>query len=424
MLNRKFTLKELPLVVNGDDILFRAINTRHYNLWKLITKICGLKFSLGKNYTSPRFMVINSELYKVTRSGLRQVPILNMRLLYGGTRSAVGGLKVQPSDIISSLQSAREMGEKFYGKYIGTEGLGEWKETSEGKLAKVDLDKCKLPHTDSNLLTIRKLRSVITDWTVERPERLEAYKKWFVTVASRQHVFRKQLKGDYKDNDDESVQKGVSLFRSRQIQQLKSYNSEFPRFNKMSLSNYLPRALGGLGLLPPPSYRYSNIDCAVVQLARENPMGAYALVQANHVGLVQSDLMACATGEVSRLCRELEIEPEFVLEDDLDEHKERYGVDESPFTGSYMRGFANLSSCVQEADLAERLVLLSASPRNGLSWKQASKFMSKVKARCARWNKEGKVDDWIPEDVDLNLHPERLLGGFWNVRFQAYPAMV
>ena len=97
--NRLFNLVDLPMVVNGDDVLFRAKDPQHYQIWKQITAECGLKFSLGKNYTSQRFMVINSELYRVTRSyGVKRMPQLNVRLLYGGTRSSASGLDLRPCD--------------------------------------------------------------------------------------------------------------------------------------------------------------------------------------------------------------------------------------------------------------------------------------------------------------------------------------
>jgi len=47
--------------VNGDDIGFIA-NEESYATWKYVTKVCGLEFSLGKNYTSRDFLIMNSEL--------------------------------------------------------------------------------------------------------------------------------------------------------------------------------------------------------------------------------------------------------------------------------------------------------------------------------------------------------------------------
>jgi len=430
MHGRKYTLKELPLVVNGDDILFRAINHAHYELWKHITKVCGLKFSIGKNYTSRNLLVINSELYKVTRNGLRQLPQLNMRLLYGGTRSSAGGLTLQPEDLLRSLVSAQGMGEEFYSKHIGTDKTyidEEYRKSKSGKAVMAKLEAMKYPPTTKNVLTMHALRERVSEWEREQPARLESYKKWFVTVDARQNVFTKQLKGDFGfDNVDDEVREGLPFFRSRQLRQLRTFSREFPRLSRLTLANYLPRTLGGLGLMPPPSHRYTNIDCAVAQLAHDSPAGAFALVQMNHIGLVQSHLMACATSEISGVCRTLGVRPKLILENELDEHKERYGTAESPFTGSFMRGFANLSATVSEDDyLAKHEKYITVRNQvGGAGWKEACEFNRKVKERCARWEKEGKVKRWVPEDVDLNVHPERLLGGFWQTKVQMYPIMV
>jgi len=47
--------------VNGDDIAFIA-NPEQYERWKEVTHFCGLDFSVGKNYTSRQFVIMNSEL--------------------------------------------------------------------------------------------------------------------------------------------------------------------------------------------------------------------------------------------------------------------------------------------------------------------------------------------------------------------------
>jgi len=411
------------MLVNGDDILFRAINKAHYELWKKITKVCGLKFSIGKNYTSKKILVINSEMYKVTRGGVRRVPILNMRLLYGGNRSAVGGFTLQPQDYIRSLGTAREMGEKFYGDYIGVgNDLTNIKKDRIGKLVLEKLSKSNIPVNDRNFLTAYKIERSTLDFKESKGARLEDYKKWFITVPARQNIFREQLKGDYHGNDDEMVTKANSVFCSKQIGRMLYFGKEFPRLSNTSICNYLPRALGGLGLLPPTHHRYSNIDSSVVQGAHEKPDEAYALVQANHIGLTHSHLMACATAEIAGVCKTLGIKPEFIQESEIDRHMEMFGQRESPFSGSYMRGFANLPPNVSTDELNSAVKVTQQSHETLLT---AKKFLRTVRARCARWKREsGSGKKEVPEVLDLNLNPARLLGGFWNRRIQMYPAMV
>jgi hypothetical protein len=53
----------LPVLVNGDDILFRS-NVAHYAIWKEVIKEVGFTLSLGKNYTHTNYLTINSELFE------------------------------------------------------------------------------------------------------------------------------------------------------------------------------------------------------------------------------------------------------------------------------------------------------------------------------------------------------------------------
>lgn len=55
-------LDSLPLLVNGDDILFQA-RPALYEAWLRVVKELGLVPSLGKNYYSDEFFTVNSELY-------------------------------------------------------------------------------------------------------------------------------------------------------------------------------------------------------------------------------------------------------------------------------------------------------------------------------------------------------------------------
>jgi hypothetical protein len=57
-----------PLVVNGDDIA--AVQTRtQYEYWKILAREAGLEFSLGKNYWSRTFCVMNSEFRSIRHYG-------------------------------------------------------------------------------------------------------------------------------------------------------------------------------------------------------------------------------------------------------------------------------------------------------------------------------------------------------------------
>jgi hypothetical protein len=64
---RTIPLRLLPVLVNGDDILFRS-NPAHYAIWKEMISEVGFTLSLGKNYTHPTLLTVNSELYEFNPS--------------------------------------------------------------------------------------------------------------------------------------------------------------------------------------------------------------------------------------------------------------------------------------------------------------------------------------------------------------------
>jgi hypothetical protein len=53
-----------PIRVNGDDVVLKIPRDR-YPVWKEIVTSCGLKPSLGKNYTAKDFVIINSTLFRI-----------------------------------------------------------------------------------------------------------------------------------------------------------------------------------------------------------------------------------------------------------------------------------------------------------------------------------------------------------------------
>jgi hypothetical protein len=73
---------ELPVLVNGDDVLFKS-NTVHYQVWKEIAKEVGFELSVGKNYISSSFMMINSMGFT---SNMVEIPWFNVGLLTGQSK--------------------------------------------------------------------------------------------------------------------------------------------------------------------------------------------------------------------------------------------------------------------------------------------------------------------------------------------------
>lgn len=72
ILSGKIKIQSLPVLVNGDDIAFRA-NPEMVSRWKASAASIGFELSLGKNFIHPRFFTINSQPFEYT-SGLRFYP--------------------------------------------------------------------------------------------------------------------------------------------------------------------------------------------------------------------------------------------------------------------------------------------------------------------------------------------------------------
>jgi hypothetical protein len=89
-LDRKISLQEKAFKVNGDDVVF-PLPPREYQRWVSAVTSAGLKPSIGKNYISHRYAVINSQLYdcgnrwdwmEEDRVRVQKVPLVKMNLVY------------------------------------------------------------------------------------------------------------------------------------------------------------------------------------------------------------------------------------------------------------------------------------------------------------------------------------------------------
>jgi len=82
--------RDLPVLINGDDILFRCdgVNGKFYRIWLDIISEVGFKLSLGKNYVHRRFFTMNSEafVYNPQTGMIADIPFLNVGLLLGQSK--------------------------------------------------------------------------------------------------------------------------------------------------------------------------------------------------------------------------------------------------------------------------------------------------------------------------------------------------
>jgi len=85
-LGRPVDPQELPVLVNGDDILFRS-DPRLYAMWLTNIRDVGFSLSLGKNYVHPHILTVNSQVFQFTAPDtFRYVGYYNTGLLTGQSK--------------------------------------------------------------------------------------------------------------------------------------------------------------------------------------------------------------------------------------------------------------------------------------------------------------------------------------------------
>ncbi len=91
-LGHEVEFKNLPVLINGDDILFRS-NPEHYAIWKKYIGRCGFELSQGKNYLSRNFFCINTRgyFYSEKDTKITPLPALNVGLLMGKSKGSSNG---------------------------------------------------------------------------------------------------------------------------------------------------------------------------------------------------------------------------------------------------------------------------------------------------------------------------------------------
>lgn len=87
-----YELEELPVRVNGDDILFKT-NKKMLKIWEGLIRKVGFEKSVGKNYVSPNFAIINSVYFYVRNiDNVYKVPYINMGWIAGEKKTGLESL--------------------------------------------------------------------------------------------------------------------------------------------------------------------------------------------------------------------------------------------------------------------------------------------------------------------------------------------
>jgi len=75
--------RDVPVLVNGDDIYFFS-NDTHYGIWKRVVEAIGMELSPGKNFVNPNFFTINTRpLYADADGQIRSGKLYQTGLLMG-----------------------------------------------------------------------------------------------------------------------------------------------------------------------------------------------------------------------------------------------------------------------------------------------------------------------------------------------------
>jgi hypothetical protein len=98
-LGHSVSARSLPVLVNGDDILFRC-NEEFYRMWLKNIHEVGFELSLGKNYVSKRFLTVNSTGFLWDGVTFHGCGYLNVGLLTGQSKLS-GRSETQVSPIWS-----------------------------------------------------------------------------------------------------------------------------------------------------------------------------------------------------------------------------------------------------------------------------------------------------------------------------------
>lgn len=365
---KEFTrYSDLPIAVNGDDVVFWAPDTRFYESWKSLTAAAGLKFSLGKNYTSNRYIVINSELYTRTeplaKTGksscsllFEKVPCINTRLIVGGSRSAVGtAFEADPADWELEDQSAR--------------------------FARMRPPKREIGPVDP-------LRASVFD----------EYSRWRQTIGARQQKLHEQFLGDKQRRSTayDEIIKGIQRFFNRiQLKKLRDYAG----FEQPNTSFYLPPEMGGLGLVKVDG-PLSPLDYGMYLACKELPQVAHDYARDRRLRSLPSPFMRTVSNYNRELSDRLGIP--FTLAPFGEVEELRFGEDdESLWSLPYLSGFLNQ---VPQADSEE----LEEAKR---IWKRQKKTPKSLLTY-----QHQRVNKWEREGADVRFLDQTILPVDWSLR--------
>nr|UJQ92906.1 MAG: putative RNA-dependent RNA polymerase [Narnaviridae sp.] len=338
-------MNELPMCVNGDDILFWCHSKRHYQIWKDVTANAGLKFSLGKNYTSRRFCIINSEMYRHQPTfdlPFAKVPCINTRLLEGGSRSSVTThFPLHHLDCKTLLSDPLFDRSKHLKRFCTVD-----------------------PHLSSE----KNLQNRFKD-SHEKAMVWQSYASWFKTIEQRRAVLLQQASEPIR-----SRQTFLETLREVQVKQIceKRFNDvQMRRLNEFravlgnglggNTSYTLPQSLGGFGFRKRADHKDTVQDLQTSALMILEPKMFRKAVKAHQPKLAQASFMRLAAKELNFITKYLGVEEKV----EIQQYSSYQVVDNSFFELSILAGFlspTNLCIDIDEREIALESVRHHAIP--------------------------------------------------------------
>jgi len=242
--NRKYTLQDLKALINGDDVLFKS-NLSAYLHWKYLTKLVGLKESIGKTYCSKKFVQINSRNYLIVKEREEQaifegrlvsrkkpylkVKFVNYGLVKGYKRSQASSSQISKNDLTDInfdladrakdliFNSPEDIQDKVYNLFMH-EHQKLFKQLNPIPLfAPKWIGGLGLPITKTHgpsELDLRMARKIIREWHLRRPKRLEMKEGgWQMRNLANKRLPKPETfwaKDKYEQTSNENIEKSMN----------------------------------------------------------------------------------------------------------------------------------------------------------------------------------------------------------------------
>jgi len=391
--NEYLLLSELPMCVNGDDILFWCYDGALYEKWKEVTKACGLKFSLGKNYTHNRVAIINSQMYDYTAcdskshskkrrpvNQFNKLPALsfqlcrtmNSRLLSGGQRAVmVGDDGTDLSDFTDKdlhIWASAHRGLDFL-------AITRTKLCTENKKA--------YDRATTALDRMKILRSAWQNDTEKKSERYANYTQFRSTISQRGEKGLSMLKGSLELASSGMEVNYKQVFNNIQLHKLARFRRSGLGGIDMDTPYFLPQHLGGLGLSPANGHKYTAQEYVEIATLEGCDRQGVKWVNKNSPSPLRPPMMVAIAKELSAHKDALEIK-------EIRKSREQiglarfFGEDDSFWDQSFLAGFISSENMiVDQEQKVEAVRNLGNNTRNFKNVQLMRELKRQQKTGCA-----------------------------------------